>query len=94
MKTTKYQLSDISNILAIPKTTVRDRLRIMKIKPFEVNRLGRVTKHYYSDRQLQALKLWFAVNGHKKQPKPIEKPKQWFDIETNCMVVESKINYL
>ena len=94
MKSDTFTLKDMSNILVIPATTLRDRIRIMKIKPVEVRWHHKTKRFHYSKIQLDAIKNWFELNGHKKQPKPIKQPEQWYDINRRCMIVESKMNYL
>ena len=92
MKSEMFSLNDISNILNIPPTTIRDRIRIMKIKPVEIVRCHNTKRHYYSKVQLDCIKNWFALNGHKKQPKPIRQLEQWYCLKSQCIIIESKIN--
>jgi len=93
MKTDKYQLKDISNILAIPESTLRSRFFIIGLEPSTRIRDKCRRKDYYSKTQFEAVKRWFELNGHKKQSKPLGEPKMHFEIETNCIVIESKLNY-
>jgi hypothetical protein len=95
MKTEYYQLHDISNILGVPKTTIRDRFTMMEIQPFVKNRIGRITKHYYSKTQLETIKYYFEVNGHKKQPKPPTEIIKGYEIADGvCYIIaESKMNF-
>jgi hypothetical protein len=92
MKSETFTLRDISNILVIPPTTIRDRIRIMKIKPVEVRQHHNTKRYHYSKIQLDAIKSRFEINGHKKQPKPIRKLDSWYCLKSQCMILESKIN--
>jgi hypothetical protein len=92
MKSETFTLRDISNILVIPPTTIRDRIRIMKIKPVEVRKHHNTKRYHYSKIQLDAIKSWFEINGHKKQPKPIRWLDSWYCLKSQCIIVESKIN--
>ena len=94
MKSETFTLKDISNMLVIPPTTIRDRIRIMKIKPVEVRQHHNTKRFHYSKVQLDCIKNWFELNGHKKQPKPIKLPEQWYDINSGCMICESKLNFI
>ena len=92
MKSETFTLRDISNILVIPPTTIRDRISIMKIKPVEVRNHHNTKRYHYSKIQLDAIKSWFEINGHKKQPKPIRKLDSWYCLKSKCIILESKIN--
>jgi len=96
MKLELFQLSDISNILAIPKTTLRHRFEMLSIQPIEKNRIGRITKHYYSKGQVDRIKRYFDIYGHKIQPKPpIDLIKGYEIIDGVCtIVINSKINFM
>lgn len=96
MKLEHYQLNDISNLLCIPKTTLRDRFKVIGIEPSVKKRFGRVTKHYYSKRQVDTIKRYYEIYGHKIQPKPpIDLIKGYEIIDSVCFItVESKINFM
>ena len=81
------------NLLILPTTTVRDRLYSLEIEPFEIRKIRRGVRYYYTKAQYEALREYWLVNGHKHQPRKPKAPKMDYCLESNCIIIESKMNY-
>jgi len=69
MRTKRYQAKDIAYILAIPKTTILDRIVKLQIVPTLKFKIGGHRKFYYSESQLNKIRQDFECHPHKPQPK-------------------------
>lgn len=82
------------NLLILPTTTVRDRLYSLGIETYEIRKIWRGTRNYYTKAQYEALREYWLVNGHKYQPRKPKVPKIDYCLESNCIIIESKLNLI
>lgn len=97
MKSELFNITDMQNILVIPRPTIVKRINVFGFKPIEKRLQLSRTRFYYSKEQLQRLKDYFQSEAYKPEPKSFYSLIVRYEIDDDkkcTIVVQSKMNYL